>query len=68
MPSAIWNGTVIAESDRCECLEGNCYFPPDVVQQRACLKPSDSLTVCPWKGTAGYYHVEVSGRQITDAA
>ncbi len=67
IPRAIWNGTVIAESDRCERVEGNGYFPPDGVQ-RACLKPSDSHTLCPWKGTASYYHVEVNGQQNTDAA
>src|SRR5262245_45437305 len=28
MAKAIWNGAVLAESDRCEVVEGNCYFPP----------------------------------------
>jgi Domain of unknown function (DUF427) len=28
---AIWNGTVIAESDETIYLEGNHYFPPDSV-------------------------------------
>jgi len=26
MPRALWNGTVLAESDRCEVVEGNQYF------------------------------------------
>ena len=26
MPKAIWNGAVLAESDRCEVVEGNQYF------------------------------------------
>ena len=27
MPKATWNGAVIAESDSCEVVEGNQYFP-----------------------------------------
>lgn len=33
MPKAIWNGAVLAESDRCEVAEGNQYFPPDSISQ-----------------------------------
>ncbi len=28
MPTARWNGTVIAESDDTVVVEGNHYFPP----------------------------------------
>jgi uncharacterized protein (DUF427 family) len=64
---AIWNGEVIAESDRCELVEGNAYFPPDSIRH-ACFKPSQTHSVCPWKGTASYYHLEVEGKQNPDAA
>lgn len=67
MPKAIWNDTVIAESDRCEVVEGNQYFPPDAVKQQY-LKPSDYHTTCPWKGLASYYDVEVDGQVNKDAA
>jgi len=67
MPRAIWNGTVLAESDRCEVVEGNQYFPPDAVK-RAHLRTSDTHTVCPWKGTASYYDVVVDGQTNRDAA
>jgi len=67
MAKAVCNGAVLAESDRCEMVEGNHYFPPDAVK-REYLKPSDSHTVCPWKGTASYYHVEVGGQRNPDAA
>jgi hypothetical protein len=33
MPKAVWNGTVIAESDATVRLEGNHYFPPDAIHE-----------------------------------
>jgi hypothetical protein len=38
-----------------------------LAELRACrefLKPSDKHSVCPWKGTASYYTVDVNGKQI----
>ncbi len=67
MPRALWNGKVIAESDKFEIVEGNVYFPPDTIK-REFFKPSDTHTVCPWKGTASYYTLEVDGKQNKDAA
>ena len=67
MPKAIWNGVVLAESDRCEVVEGNHYFPPDSVR-REHFRASDTHTVCPWKGTASYYDVVVNGQTNQDAA
>ena len=67
MPKAILNGTVIAESDATEVVEGNYYFPPDSVKKEF-LTPSETQTVCPWKGTASYYTVSANGQQSVDAA
>ena len=67
MARALWKGTVIAESDRCEVVEGNQYFPPDAVQ-RGHLRESATHTVCSWKGTASYYDVVVDGAVNKDAA
>ena len=64
---AIWNGKVIAESDRFESVEGNVYFPPQSVR-REYLKQSSTRTVCPWKGVAHYYTLEVDGKENPDAA
>ena len=66
MPRAIWNGTLLAESDRCLVVEGNQYFPPDALK-REYLRPSDTHTVCGWKGTASYYDVVVDGQINKDA-
>lgn len=67
MPKAIWNGVVLAESDHCEVVEGNQYFPADSIR-RDYFKASETHTVCPWKGTASYYDVVVDGQINKDAA
>lgn len=69
MPKAIWNGAVLAEADdsKIEMVEGNVYFPPDAVRMEH-LQPSDTHSVCPWKGTASYYHVVADGQTNPDAA
>lgn len=64
---AIWNDTVIAESDKTEVVEGNHYFPPKSIKKEH-FKKSESHTTCPWKGLAHYYHVEVDGETNKDAA
>jgi uncharacterized protein (DUF427 family) len=67
MPKAIWMGQVIAESEKTVVVEGNHYFPLESVRKEF-LQPSQTHTVCPWKGTASYYHVEVNGARNDDAA
>jgi uncharacterized protein (DUF427 family) len=67
MARATWNGAVIAESDRFEIVEGNVYFPPEAVKQEY-LQPSDTHSVCWWKGTASYYTLSVDGKENPDAA
>ena len=67
MTTATWNGTVIAASDDIVTVEGNAYFPIDAVRGDV-LRPSDTNTLCPWKGTASYYSVEVDGAVNADAA
>ena len=67
MPRAIWNGKVVAESDRFEEVEGNVYFPPGALK-REFFVDSDHTSVCPWKGTAGYYTLTVDGKTNPNAA
>ncbi len=67
MATATWNGTIIAQSDTTEMVEGNHYFPLESVNS-AYLKPSATQSVCPWKGTASYYSLDVDGQQNPDAA
>ena len=67
MATATWNGTVIAESDDIVTVEGNAYFPRESVRDDV-LRPSDTHSVCPWKGTASYFSLEVDGQTNADAA
>ena len=67
MPKAIWNGQVIAESEKYETVEGNVYFPPGSMTKQY-FTASNTTTVCPWKGTAHYYNVVVDGKTNADAA
>lgn len=64
---AIWNNTIVAESDKTIIVEGNHYFPPDTIKANY-FKPSETHTVCSWKGTASYYTLDVDGKQNNDAA
>lgn len=64
---AIWQGKVIAESDKTIVIENNHYFPPDSVHQEF-LESSNTTSVCPWKGTASYYNIVVEGVVNKDAA
>lgn len=67
MPKAVWNGTVIADSNDTVVVEGNHYFSPQSVRMDL-LKPSSHTTVCGWKGTASYYSVAVDGATNENAA
>lgn len=67
MPKAVWNGTVLAESDETVVVEGNHYFPPESIN-RDYFKESDRHTRCFWKGKASYYDVVVDGEVNRDAA
>ena len=55
---AIWNGHVVAESDDTVVVEGNHYFPQDSVSPEY-FTPSTTMSICPWKGKASYYHLTV---------
>ena len=67
MPKAVWNGTIVADSDATVVLEGNHYFPPEAISAEA-LAANELTTVCPWKGTASYYDVIVDGEVDSAAA
>jgi uncharacterized protein (DUF427 family) len=67
MPKAIWNGVVIAESDETVRVEGNHYFPRETIKSEY-FDESPTHTICPWKGEASYFTVEVDGKVNKDGA
>jgi uncharacterized protein (DUF427 family) len=64
---AVWQGKVVAESGETVVVEGNHYFPVASIK-REFFKDSETHSVCPWKGTASYYTLEVDGQRNPDAA
>jgi uncharacterized protein (DUF427 family) len=67
MAKAIWNGKVVAESEVFETVEGNIYFPPEALK-REYFSETDHSSICPWKGTAGYFSLTVDGKTNENAA
>jgi uncharacterized protein (DUF427 family) len=69
MVKAIYNDKVLAEADSKDILmiEGNKYFPPDSVNMEF-FEETDHHTVCPWKGDASYYSINIDGETLENAA
>ena len=64
---AIWNGAIIADSDDTVVVEGNHYFPDFAVRMEFML-PSETHTICPWKGQAHYFNIVIGDDVERDAA
>ena len=64
---AIWNDTVIAESDDTVVVEGNHYFPSNSINSEYFHK-TETTTMCPWKGMASYYSVTIDEKTNIDCA
>ena len=67
MAKAMWEDAVLAESNQTVEVEGNQYFPFDAIRKEY-FQPSKEHSVCPWKGTANYYDIEVNGKRNPGAA
>jgi uncharacterized protein (DUF427 family) len=67
MAKATWKGFTLAESDQTILIEGNHYFPPESIN-KTYFKENSHHTVCPWKGLASYYDIEVNGQVNPKAA
>ena len=64
---AVWNGVVLADSEETIVIEGNHYFPPSSLV-REYFAASDTRSLCPWKGTASYFTIQVQGEINEDSA
>ncbi len=67
MARAIWENTVLADGDDVVFVEGNCYFRREDIHWQH-FKPNTQTSICPWKGTANYYDVQVDGKRNPGAA
>jgi uncharacterized protein (DUF427 family) len=67
MAKAVWNGVIIAESDKTLEVDDYVYFPESSVK-REYLHPSSTISTCPWKGQARYYTLMIEGQENQDAA
>ena len=67
MARAIWNGKVVAESDRTETVEGNVYFP-EAGLKRGYFRPSTTTSTDPNKGQARFMNLLIDGQDNPDAA
>jgi len=63
---AIFNGTVLADSDDIVMVDGNPYFPRAAMVEDF-FRDSVHTTVCGWKGTARYWDVVVGDQVISNA-
>ena len=64
---AIWKDTVLAESADTKIVEDNHYFPPESINSEF-FQLSETHTLCPWKGKASYFHLQVGYEKNSDAA
>jgi uncharacterized protein (DUF427 family) len=64
---ALWDGTVIAESDATVVVEGNHYFPAEAIRWDL-LSASEHRSTCPWKGRARYWSIDGGGGRGADVA
>ena len=64
---AVWNGTVLAQSDDTVVVEGNHYFPASSLNDQY-FRASEARTHCRWKGVASYYDIVVEDETNPGAA
>jgi uncharacterized protein (DUF427 family) len=67
MARAIWNGRVIAESDKTETVDGDVFFPESSLK-REYFRPSSTTSTSPAMGQARYLSLEIDGQDNLDAA
>ena len=64
---AIWNDTILAESDDTVVVDGNHYFPRTSLNDEF-FEASDHTSRCFWKGTANYLTIAIGDARNKDAA
>lgn len=67
MARAIWNGRVVAESDKTQELDGIVYFPAASLK-REYFRPSSTTSTEPANGQKRYMTIVIEGQDNQDAA
>lgn len=67
MTTATWNGVTLAESGETVVIEGNHYFPRTAIHEEY-FQPSETTSICPWKGEASYFDIKVEDQINSGAA
>ncbi|ARP71040.1 nucleotidyltransferase domain-containing protein [Streptomyces pluripotens] len=67
MMRAVWNGSVLAQSEHTVVVEGHHYFPPESLNGEY-FAESRMRSLCFWKGLARYRTVVVDGQVNPNAA
>jgi uncharacterized protein (DUF427 family) len=67
MARAIWNGKVVAESDKTLELDGNVYFPESSLK-REYFRASTTTSTEPANGQKRYMTIVIDGQDNQDAA
>ena len=63
---AVFDETVLAESDDIVMVDGNPYFPRSSMNEEF-FRDSELTTVCGWKGMARYWDLVVGDQVISNA-
>lgn len=64
---AVYQGKIIAESDKAFNIEGYYYFPPESVNKEL-FSESDYKYQCHWKGQADFYNLEINDEKLENIA
>ncbi|MDP2720147.1 MAG: DUF427 domain-containing protein [Dehalococcoidia bacterium] len=67
MAKAIWNGVILAESNKYEMVEGNVYFPAESLK-KGYLHDNEFAYECAWKGHAEYFDIIIGDKVNNNAA
>ncbi len=64
---AVWNNTVLAESDKAIRIENDYFFPVESIAMDH-LKKTGRKEYCDLKGNTCYYDVTANGKTLKEAA
>ena len=67
MAKATWKGTLLAESEETQRVDGALYFPVRSANQEY-FEESGADSVCSWKGFATYFNIRVDKDVLRNAA